>query len=155
MSALVNSKMQMLNEDEILSIAAQETGSEYSPEQVKAALLAEVYEGESLLIREGNTFFVIKETNNPEVILVRPLNADTIDNFLDNIIKLMQIQLDKNIPYAVVDFTDDRILSLVKAVYKKSQGVFKLSYSVKRTDTGAYRVIFKIAQGGGLPVERE
>lgn len=41
MSALINSKQQMLNEDEIFGIVAQETFSEYSPEQIKAALLAE------------------------------------------------------------------------------------------------------------------
>jgi hypothetical protein len=155
MSALVNSKMQMLDEDEILSIAAQETGSQYSPEQVKAALLAEVYEGDALLIREGNTFFVIKETNNPEVITVRPINADAIENFIENIIKLMQIQVEKGIPYAVVDFTDERILTLLRAIANKAQGLINVSYSVKQSTTGMYRAIFKLAPAGGLPTQGE
>lgn len=152
MSALVNSKMEMLNEDELLSIAAQETGSPYSVEQVKAALLAETYEGGALLIREGNTLFVIKETNNPDVISVRPINADSIDNFIENIVKLMQMQVEKGIPYAVVDFTDERILTLLKAIVSKAQNTIDVSYSVKRSNTGMYRAIFKLSQAGGLPV---
>ena len=153
MSALVNSKMEMLNEDELLSVAAQETGSPYSPEQIKASLLAETYEGDALLIREGNTLFVIKETNNPEVISVRPINADSIDNFIDNIIKLMQMQVDKGIPYTVVDFNDDRILTLLRAIANKAQDSINVSYSVKRSNTGMYRAIFKLTQAGGLPVQ--
>jgi hypothetical protein len=155
MSALVNSKMQMLEEDEILSIASQETGSQYSPEQAKAALLAEVYEGDALLIREGNTFFVIKKTNNPEVITLRPINADVIENFIDNIIKLMQIQVEKGIPYTVVDFTDERILTLFRAIAKKAQSLINVSYSVKQSTTGMYRAIFKLTPAGGLPTQGE
>jgi hypothetical protein len=155
MSALVNSKMQMLNEDEILGIAAQETGSQYSVEQGKAALLAEVYEGGALLMREGNTFIVVKETNNPDVVVIRPINADVIENFIDNIIKAMQVQVQKGIPYAVVDFTDERILSLLKAIVKKAQGLINVSYSVKQSTTGMYRVIFKLAPAGGLPTQGE
>lgn len=155
MSALVNSKMEMLNEDEILSIAAQETGSPYSVEQGKAALLAEVYEGGALLIREGNTFFVIKETNNPDVVVIRPINADVIENYIDNIIKAMQVQVEKGISYAVADFTDERIIQLLRAVVKKAQGLINISYSIKQSTTGMYRVIFKLAPAGGLPTQGE
>jgi len=155
MSALVNSKMQMLDEDEILGIAAQETGSPYSVEQVKAALLAEVYEGGALLMREGNTFIVVKQTNNPDVVVIRPINADAVENFIDNIIKTMQVQVQKGISYAVVDFKDERILTILKAIYKKAQGIINVSYSVKRSTTGMYRAIFKLAPAGGLPTQGE
>jgi hypothetical protein len=155
MSALVNSKMEMLNEDEILSISAQETGSPYSLEQGKAALLAEVYEGGALLMREGNTFFVIKETNNPDVITLRPINADTIENFVENCVKAMQVSVEKGIQYTVVDFTDERILSLLRAIAKKAQGLMNVSYSVKQSTTGMYRAIFKLAPAGGLPTQGE
>lgn len=153
MSALVNSKMQMLDEDEILSIAAQETGSPYSVEQGKAALLAEVYEGGALLMREGNTFIVVKQTNNPDVIVIRPINADTVENFVDNMIKAMQVQVEKGIPYAVVNFNDERILTILKAIYKKAQGLINVSYSVKQSTTGMYRALFKLAPAGGLPTQ--
>jgi hypothetical protein len=150
MSALINSKMEMLNEDEILSIAAQETGSPYSVEQVKASLLAEVYEGGALLMREGNTFIVVKETNNPDVVVIRPLNADVIENFIDNLIKAMQVQVAKGIPYAVVDFTDERILTLFKAIVKKAKGLINISYSIKQFSNGKYRAILKLSSAGGL-----
>jgi hypothetical protein len=147
--------MEMLNEDEILSISAQETGSPYSLEQGKAALLAEVYEGGALLMREGNTFFVIKETNNPDVITLRPINADTIENFVENCVKAMQVSVEKGIQYTVVDFTDERILSLLRAIAKKAQGLMNVSYSVKQSTTGMYRAIFKLAPAGGLPTQGE
>jgi hypothetical protein len=153
MSALVNSKMEMLNEDELLAVAAQETGSSYSPEQIKASLLAETYEGGALLIREGNTLFVIKETNNPDVLTVRPINADAIENFIENIIMLMEMQVEKGIPYAVVDFTDERILTLLKSIVAKASNRIKVSYSVKQSDTGMYRAIFKLSNLGNLPTQ--
>lgn len=153
MSALVNSKMEMLNEDELLSVAAQETGSPYSPEQFKAALLAETREGGALLLREGNTLFVVKETNKPDTISLRPINADSIENYLENMIKFIEFAEKRNIKYAVVDFSDEKILQLLRVLVKKVKNRFNLSYSVKKSKSGLFRVIFKLEPLGGLPVE--
>mgnify|MGYP003704770587 CR=1 FL=1 len=55
MSTVVDSKHQELSNQEIIQIAAQETGSQYSPEQVTASIMAETHEAGAIMMREGTT----------------------------------------------------------------------------------------------------
>lgn len=119
MSALINSQQQMLNEDEIFGIVAQETHSEYSPEQIKAALLAETYEGGALIVREGNTLFVVNPTENANVVVFRALNADTLPNYIDNSVKFIEAMGSKNVEVLVTTFNDPRIMEIIKLVKNK------------------------------------
>ena len=59
MSSFVDSKHQKLSQDEIINIAALETGGKYSSEQVKASLLAEAHQMGAIMIQEGNTIYVV------------------------------------------------------------------------------------------------
>ena len=91
MTAVVDSKHQELSNQEIIQIAAQETGSQYSPEQVTASIMAETHEAGAIMMREGNTLFIIqKSPNNPEVGVFRALNADTAQNYLQNSMVFIQ-----------------------------------------------------------------
>ena len=83
MTAVVDSRHQELDNDEIIAIAAQDTGSPYSPEQVKASLVAETHEAGAIIMRQGNTLFVVhKNPNQPTEAFFRALNADTARNFI-------------------------------------------------------------------------
>ena len=62
MSSLIDSKHQKLSQDEIIAIAAKETGGKHTPEQIKASLMQETYQMKGLLIREGNTLFIVHPT---------------------------------------------------------------------------------------------
>jgi hypothetical protein len=147
MSAVIDSKMQMLDEDEILSIFAQETDFEYSAEQLKAVLLTEVNELGALIIREGNTFIVVNPTKNPEVVLFRALNADTLKNYVDNVIKAGIALAKKGVKYLVIDFSDEKVLRLLKniAAGLGNSGFGKpgSGYEIKKGSNG-YRAIVKI-----------
>jgi hypothetical protein len=148
MSAVIDSKMQMLNEDEIIGISAQETNSPYSPEQIKAAILAETSELGALIIREGNTFFIINPTNRPDIVMFRALNADTIQNYIDNSIKAARALSEKGIKLLIVDFEDETILRILKAIGNgagnSGMGTPGSGYSIKRTSNGGYRAVVKI-----------
>lgn len=155
MSAVIDSKMQMLDEDEIIGISAQETNSPYSPEQIKAAILAETAELGALIIREGNTFFIIDPTNNPDIVMFRALNADTIQNYIDNIIKVARTLSKKGVKLLVIDFKDETILRLLKAIANgagnSGLGTPGTGYEVKRTSEDGYRAVVKIEALKDIP----
>jgi uridylate kinase len=148
MSAVIDSKMQMLDEDEIIGISAQETNSPYSAEQIKAAILTEVNELGALIIREGNTFFVVDPTEKPDVVVFRALNADTIQNYIDNSIKAARALSEKGINFLVVDFTDETVLRILKAIANgagnSGMGKPGSGYTIKQNPNGGYRAIVKI-----------
>jgi uridylate kinase len=148
MSAVIDSKMQMLNEDEIIGISAQETNSPYSPEQIKAAILAETTELGALIVREGNTFFIINPTNKPDIVMFRALNADTIQNYIDNSIKTARALSKKGINLLIVDFTDETVLRILKAIANgagnSGMGSPGSGYEIKQSSNGGYRAVVKI-----------
>jgi uridylate kinase len=155
MSAVIDSKMQMLDEDEIIGISAQETNSPYSPEQIKAAILAETAELGALIIREGNTFFIIDPTNNPDIVMFRALNADTIQNYINNIVKVVKTLSKKGVKLLVIDFKDETILRLLKTIANGAGnsgfGSPGTGYEVRRTSEGGYRAVVKIEALKDIP----
>lgn len=155
MSAFIDSKMQMLDEDEIIGISAQEKNSPYSPEQIKAALLSEVHNLGALLIREGNTFFIVNPTNNPEIVMFRALNADTVQNYIDSIVKVAKTLSKKGIKILVIDFNDEKIIQLLKAISKgagnSNMGAPGTGYLIQQNAEGTYRAIVKIESLKDVP----
>jgi hypothetical protein len=102
----------------------------------------------ALIIREGNTFFIINPTNKPDIVMFRALNADTIQNYIDNSIKTARALSKKGINLLVVDFTDETVLRILKAIANgagnSGMGNPGSGYSVKRTSNGGYRAVVKI-----------
>ena len=117
MTAVVNSKHQELSNQEIIQIAAQETGSQYSPEQVTASIMAETHEAGAIMMREGNTLFIIqKSPNNPEVGVFRALNADTAQNYLQNSMVFIQAAAAAGFKTLVTTFQDESLLNIFKCI---------------------------------------
>ena len=120
MSTVVDSKHQQLSNDEIISIAAQDTGSPYSPEQVKASLVAETHEAGAIIMRQGNTLFVVhKNPNQPTEAFFRALNADTARNFIANTEVFMKAIHATGIERLITQFENPTILNVVNVIVKK------------------------------------
>ena len=82
---ITDSKKKMLSQDEILTTAFKETKTGYTPEQAKAAILAETQMKNCIVMREGNTLFIINfDPKDKTRGLFRALNADTAHNYLQN-----------------------------------------------------------------------
>jgi hypothetical protein len=148
MSAVIDSKMQMLDEDEIIGIAAQETNSPYSPEQIKAAILTEVNQLDALIIREGNTFFIVDPTNNPKVAQIRALNADTARNFIENGIKVAKALSEKGMTTLYTDFEDDSVIQILRAIGagmgETGFGTGGSGFQVRRLKSGKMRAVINM-----------
>ena len=140
MTSFVDSKQKELTQDEIIEIAARETGGEYTAEQVKASLGVEAYELGALMLREGNTIFVVhQDKSNPTVGLFRALNADTVKNYINNCVEFTKAVGMMGFKYLVTQFNDPALIRITEQVYKREP--FKnMEYSINKTVDGGYRV---------------
>ena len=153
MSSFVNSKHQKLSKDEIVAIAAKETGGKYTAEQIKASLMAEIQNANGLLMQEGNTLFIIhKSPDRPDVGVFRALNADTIQNYLKNCLVFTKAIGLMGFKYMVTVFDDPSLINIFKHI-GRNQPFKNMGYAVQRTTDKQYKVTASLgdAKKGGLP----
>jgi hypothetical protein len=148
---MIDSRHQELSNEEIVQIAAQNTGSQYSPEQVLAALLAETRAPETLTLRQGNTLFVIhRSKKDPSVAVFRALNADTAPNYLENSFIFTETMKSMGFRAMVSTFYDPTILNIFKYI-SRNPPFPGMGYKVQRTkDNGFYVTVNLGSQPGGL-----
>lgn len=156
MTSFVDSKKRELSQEEIIEIAAKETGGKYTVEQVKASLTAEAYEMGALMLRQGNTLFIVhQDKSNPTVALFRAVNADTIPNYLNNCIEFTKALGSAGFQYIVTEFEDPALLNIFKYVRRKMPFP-NMGYAVERSrKTGKYRVTVNLGDTPKLKQSQE
>lgn len=154
MSSFVDSRHQKLSQNEILAIAAKETGGKYTAEQVLASLLAEANEMGAIMMQEGNTIFVVhRSPERPDVALFRALNADTIPNYLKNSLVFTKAIGMAGFQYIVSEFEDESLLNIFRYV-KRNQPFPGMGYEAQKSKDGSrFRVTVNLGdtKSGGLP----
>jgi hypothetical protein len=139
-TSFVDSKQRELSQEEIIEIAARETGGKYTAEQVKASLTAEAYELGALMLRQGNTIFVVhQDKSNPTVALFRALNADVLPNYLQNCIEFTKAVGMMGFKYLITQFHDESLLKIFEYV-RRHQPFKDMGYEVNKTVDGGYQV---------------
>jgi hypothetical protein len=138
---LVDSKKKQLSSEAILMIAAQQTKSPYSPEQVYAALVKEMNLEGTSTYREGNTVFLMHHAKG-RIGTFRALNADTARNYLDNSYQFIQDAYKMGFDILVSDFKDPTIMNIFKGISRNppQEG---MGYRAERTKDG-FRVTVKL-----------
>jgi len=152
-SSLVNSKHQKLSQDEIIAIAAKETGGKYTAEQVKASLVLEAHEMKALMLREGNTIFVVHQSpKDGKIAQFRAINADTIPNYLHNSLIFTKAIGLAGFKTLVTQFSDSSLLSIFKYV-KRHRPFPNMGYQIQKAANGDYIVTVNLGDPhkGGLP----
>jgi hypothetical protein len=153
---LVDSKHEELSNEEIIRIAAEETQSQYSPEQVLAAIMAEAHAPDTLAIRQGNTLFLLhRAPKKPHVGVFRALNADTPTNYLENSIMFIQACKSMGFKTVVSQFEDPSILNIFKYI-SRNPPFAGMGYQVQRTADGGFQASVNLGsdQQGGLETVR-
>jgi hypothetical protein len=138
---LTDSKKKILSSDAVLMIAAQQTKSKYSPEQVYASLVKEMNMKGTSIYREGNTVFLMHHAKG-RIGIFRALNADTARNYLDNSFKFIKDAYDMGFDILVSDFQDPTIMNIFKGISRNPprEG---MGYRAERTQNG-FRVTVKL-----------
>lgn len=153
MSSFVDSKHQKLSTEEIIGIAAKETGGKHSADQIKASLSLEAYQLKALMLREGNTIFVVHQAKtDPKVAQFRAINADTIANYLHNSLIFTKAIGMAGFKTLVTQFDDESLMGIFK--YVKRHAPFQnMGYSFKKNSDGTFTVIVNLGDThkGGLP----
>ncbi len=140
MTSFVDSKQRELSQEEIIEIAARETGGKYTAEQVKASLTAEAYELGALMMRQGNTIFVVhQDKSNPVIAVFRALNADILPNYLKNCIEFTKAMGLMGFKYMVTQFHDESLIKIFEYV-RRHQPFKKMGYQVNKTVDGGFQV---------------
>jgi hypothetical protein len=138
---LTDSKKKELSVESILMIAAQNTKSKYSAQQVYASLVKEMNLEGTSVYREGNTLFIMHHAKG-RIGIFRALNADTARNYLDNSYTFIQDAYKMGFDILVSDFEDPTIMNIFKGISRNppQEG---MGYRAERTKTG-FRVTVKL-----------
>ena len=138
---LTDSKKKELSVEAVLLIAAQQTKSKYSAEQVYASLVKEMNMEGTSTYREGNTVFLMHHAKG-RIGTFRALNADTARNYLDNSYQFIQDAYKMGFDILVSDFEDPTIMNIFKGISRNppQEG---MGYRAERTERG-FRVTVKL-----------
>lgn len=144
MSSFVDSKHKKLSPEEILKIAAKETGGKYTADQIKASVAVELNKARGWVMREGNTLFVVHAIpDQPTVAIFRAINADTIQNYLKNSITFAKAIGLAGFRYLVTTFDDKALINIFHYIGRNAP-FEKMGFSVEELKDGRYRIIVNL-----------
>lgn len=144
MLSLVDSKHKELSQEEIIKIAAKQTGGEYTADQIKASLLVEAHQLKALFLREGNTIFVVhQDKENPTVGIFRAINADTMPNYLKNSVMFIKAVGMVGFKLLATEFKDASLLNIFKYI-SRTPPFKNMGYEARKTEDGSYMVIVSL-----------
>ena len=108
MAQLVDSNQKKLSLEEVIKIAAENTKSEYSFNQVYVSILKELSLTDSIVMQLGNTVFLThRSKEHPNYAWMRALNADTAQNYMASAEQYADMIYNKyNIDVIVSDYDD-------------------------------------------------
>ena len=136
MAQLVDSNTQKLEMKQVIKIAAENTKSEYSFDQVFMAIMKELTLPGSIVVQLGNTVFIAhRSPEDPGTAEMRALNADTAQNFLTNCEQFAKIAYDKyNIDTISSQYTDPTLNNIWAYVGRNRPA--NMGYNIKKTADG-------------------
>lgn len=122
---LVDSSKKMLDPQEIILAASRQIKSKkYSPDQMLAGLISESKADDTILMRQGNTLFIVHEGKN-RTALYRALNADTPSNFLENGVEYAKAMYVVGFDVMVTQFEDPILLKIFPFMKKNRARINK------------------------------
>lgn len=145
MAQLVDSNQKKLSMEEIIKIAAQNTKADYTPEQIMGAIYKELTMPASIIIQIGNTIFMVhRAPNKPSTALMRALNADTAQKYLDNSEQFAKmVYQDYGIDTIVSQYTDPAISKVFAYVGRNKPK--NMGYAVHKLPDGkTYQAVAKL-----------
>lgn len=138
---ITDSKKKMLSQDEILSTAMKETRTVYTPEQAQAAVLAETQMNNCIVMREGNTLFLINfDPKNKDRGLFRALNADTAHNYLQNSKTFIRAAGMAGFKLLISQYTEKSISNIFKYI-SRNPPLKDMSYEIQDLKNGGYQAV--------------
>ena len=148
MAQVVDSKQKELDTNAIITIAIQETKSQYDIGIAYASIIKEIESKGTTAIREGNTIFILHHAKG-RIGTFRPLNADTARNYINNVSTFLTAAYNIGFDTLYTQFQDPTLLSLFKIIFKSKPPETKMGYSIRRTEGDGYSATIKLGEPRG------
>jgi hypothetical protein len=143
---ITDSKKEMLSQQEIIETALNETGSKYNLKQGTAAILAETHMPNCIVMREGNTLFIINfDPKDKTKGMFRALNADTAKNYLENSRTFIKAAGMAGFTMLISQFRDKSILNIFKYI-SRNPPLKNMKYESQPMKHGGYQVTVLIGK---------
>ena len=144
---MIDSRKEELDIPTIVSIALKETDSGYPFEQAYPAIIKELTLPECLLLRYGNTLYIIHRTD-PRAGYFRALNADTAENYLESGYRFVETAYDAGFDLLVTEFKGSSILNIFRTIAKNppNEG---MGFAVQKLKDDMYRVTLQLGTPRG------
>lgn len=145
MSLMVDSKKQLLNPVEIVTIALENIGSEYPMNVAIPAILTEFSQPNSNVKQIGNTLFSVLLGDDRKSFF-KAFNADTAQNFIENgkeftVYAYNDLQQD----YLVTEFEDPAISKIFQVSFKDPP-MPNMGFQEFAMRSGKSRIVIKLGQ---------
>ena len=135
----VDSKKEMLDQEALLKIAFENARLPYTFEEGLAAVMAESRMPNTIVMRQGNTIFIINyKPKQKDQGMFRALNADTPENYLKNSLEFIKAAGLAGFKILVSQFEDASLLQIFKYISRKPPFP-GMGYSVQRLRDGGDR----------------
>lgn len=145
MGQLTDSNQEKLSMQQIIEFAAANTKSEYTKEQVYGSILKELTMEGSAVLQIGNTVFLVhRSTQDPTIAMMRALNADTPQNYLDHCEEFAQRMYNEyKIDTIVSEYTDPTLNNIFAYVGRNKPA--GMGYKIdKLADGKTFRAVAKL-----------
>jgi hypothetical protein len=147
MVAMVDSQQQELSPEDIIAIAAMNTGANVDRSQAIASINAELQMDDTLFVRQGNTLFIIHKAQ-PGVGWFRALNADTAPNFLANSVEFIKACYKMGFDTVASTFRDPAIISVFRYISKNPLNP-SMGYKMQTLSDGSFMGTIKTGPSRG------
>lgn len=156
---MVDSKQQMLQVNDLLRAAAENTQSQYPMEIVLAAFTREAQMPNSKFLRYGNTIFIIHgDLEKPGVGSFRALNADTAQNFLQSSYQFVIDAYKAGYYMLITKFSDKGLINIFKIIQRNPPNP-GMGFDVQDSADGQYEVRLMVGDPSQIelakPIGRE
>ena len=138
MAQMVDSQQQELSVEDIIGIAGMNTDANVTQAQLVNMINAELQMEDTLLLRQGNTLFIIHKAK-PRVGYFRALNADTAQNFLQNGNEFIKACYKMGFDTMATAFSDPTILGVFRYISNNPPNP-NMGYQVQKTENGGFYV---------------
>lgn len=129
---LVDSKERQLSVEPIIILAAADRDEDVTPIAAYAAAITEMNMENATPFQEGNTFFIVHHVE-PRQGFFRVWNADTPQNYLENVYTFLQVAHKYGYDVLFTELENPTVLNLYKAIFKNPP-LPDMDYQVEKSD---------------------
>lgn len=144
---LADSKQQEISPESIITIDAKNNRSPHPPATVYAAVVAEMNMPKTGVLRHGNTLMILHYVDDG-VGIFKPINADTPDNYIENLVYCFKAAYNMGYDTIYSEFDEESDIAILRKVATAMNDP-EYGHMVKKLGDGNFSVTIKLGAERG------